>query len=241
MNAKTLVCTSNHSLKSIFVKILKVAGPIEGILEAIIRQDSKAPSGLSGIAFEVLGKIQFGLDEGEEFAVFSRLLPGEFAVLAADGAVALVYLFRGGEFGFNAGDGGGEVLLGEFAFPDGDDGPGEGVEALGAQFIAGDVAGHFLLPEAGVAFRDDIFGAAAVAVPEAAVDEDDGTVLGEDEVGRAGQTSVVEPVAITATPQFVPDGPLGSRILRADAGHVVGSLGGRWNCLSVSHNPSGCD
>ena len=117
------------------------------------------------------------------------LLPGEFAVLAAEGAVALVFLFRGGEFGFDAGDGVAEVLLGEFAFPDCDDGPGEGVEALGIEFVAGDVAGHFLLPEFGVAFRHDILGTAAVAVPEAAVDEDDGAVFREHVVRGARQTA----------------------------------------------------
>ena len=59
--------------------------------------------------------------------MLSGLLPGEFAVLAAEGTVALVFLLCGDQFGFDAGDGGGEVFLGEFTFPDGDDGPGEGV------------------------------------------------------------------------------------------------------------------
>ena len=181
---------------------------------------------MAGIAAKAFRTIQFGLDLCEKFSVSAGLLPGEFAVLAADGAVALVFLFRGGQFCFDSGDGDGEVLLGEFTFPDGDDGPGEGVEALGIEFVAGDGAGHFPLPEVGVAFRDDIFGAAAVAVPEAAVDEDDGSILGQDEVGGTGQASVVEPVAIAPAPKFIPDGPLGGRVLRADAGHAVVPLGG---------------
>ena len=77
-------------------------------------------------------------------------------------------------------------LLGEFAFPDGDDGPGEGVEALGAQFVAGDVAGYLFFPESGVRLGFDVLGATSVAVPEAAVDEDDGAVLEQDEVARSG-------------------------------------------------------
>ena len=85
---------------------------------------------MAGIAAKAFRKIQFGLDLCEKFSVSAGLLPGEFAVLAADGAVALVFLFRGGQFCFDSGDGDGEVLLGEFTFPDGDDGPGEGVEAL---------------------------------------------------------------------------------------------------------------
>ena len=158
--------------------------------------------------------------------MLSRLLPGVFAVFAAEGAVAFVFLLGGGEFGFDAGEGAGEVLFGEFAFPDGDDAPCEGVEALGAQFVAGDVAGHFFLPEVGVAFRDDIFGAVAVAVPEAAVDEYDGAVLRQHQIRRAGQASVVESVAIALAPQLFPDGPLRGRVLRADAGHAVVPLGG---------------
>ena len=46
--------------------------------------------------------------------------------------------------------GGIKVLLAEFAFPDGDDGPGEGVEAMGVEFVTGDVAGYLFFPESGV-------------------------------------------------------------------------------------------
>ena len=59
------------------------------------------------------------------------LFAGEFAVLAADGEVVLVFGLGGLQIGLYARDGGVKVLLGEFAFPDSDDGPGEGVEALG--------------------------------------------------------------------------------------------------------------
>ena len=86
-------------------------------------------------------------------------------------------------------DGGVKVLLGEFAFPDGDDGPGEGVEALGIEFVAGDIAGDFLAPECFVGLGNGVLGATAVAVPETAVDEDDGAVksgmtTGESRSGR---------------------------------------------------------
>ena len=77
-------------------------------------------------------------------------------------------------------------MLAEFAFPDGDDGPGEGVEALGIEFVSGDVAGHFFTPKLFVGLGNCVFGATPVAVPEAAVDEDDGAVLGQDEVGEPG-------------------------------------------------------
>jgi hypothetical protein len=69
--------------------------------------------------------------------VFLGLFSGEFAVLAADGEVVLVFGLGVLQIGFYARDGGVKILLGEFAFPDGDDGPGEGVEALGIEFITG--------------------------------------------------------------------------------------------------------
>jgi len=45
---------------------------------------------------------------------------------------------------------------------------------LGVEFVTSDVAGDFLAPECFVGLGDGVLGAAAVAVPEAAVDEDDG-------------------------------------------------------------------
>ena len=170
--------------------------------------------------------MEFGFDLGEDFAVLSGLFSGEFAVLAADGEVVLVFGLGGLQIGFYARDGGVEVLLGEFAFPDGDDGPGEGVEALGVEFVAGDVAGHFFTPELFVGLGNGVLGATPVAVPEAAVDEDDGAVLGQHEVGGAGESAVIEPVAVAPSPQFAPDGPLRGGVPGTDAGHVVRPLGG---------------
>ena len=177
--------------------------------------------------------MEFGFDLGEDFAVLEGLFAGEFAVLAADGEVVLVFGLGGLQIGFYAGNGGGEVgFLGEFTFPDSDDGPGEGVEALGVEFVTGDVAGDFLAPECFVGLGNDVLGATAVAVPEAAVDEDDGAVLGQDEVGGAGEAFVIEPVPVALVPQCVPDGPLRGGVPGTDAGHVVRPLG--W-CQCVRH------
>ena len=113
----------------------------------------------------------------------------------------LVFGLGGLQIGFYAGNGGGEVgFLGEFTFPDSDDGPGEGVEALGIEFVTGDVAGNLFFPELGVGLWCDVLGAAAVAVPEAAVDEDDCAIFGEDEVGGAGEAFIVESVAVSSAP-----------------------------------------
>lgn len=65
-----------------------------------------------------------------------------------------------------------------------------------------------------------------MAVPEAAVDEDDGAVLGEDEVGGAGEAAVIEPVAVALVPQCVPDSPLRGCVPGTDAGHVIRALRG---------------
>ena len=145
--------------------------------------------------------MQFSFDLGEDFAVFLGLFAGEFAVLAADGEVVLVFGLGGLQIGFYAGNGGGDVgFLGEFTFPYGDDGPGKGIKALGIEFVTGDVAGDLFFPELGVGLWCDVLGTAAVAVPEAAVDEDDGAVLGQHEVGLARKALVVEPVPVTPAP-----------------------------------------
>ena len=67
--------------------------------------------------------------------MFLGLFAGEFAVLAADGEVVLVFGLSGLQIGLYARDGSVKVLLGEFAFPDGNDGPGEGVEEWYAKLV----------------------------------------------------------------------------------------------------------
>ncbi len=63
-----------------------------------------------------------------------------------------------------------------------------------------------------------------MAVPEAAVDEDDGAALGQHQVGLAGEVFVVEPVPVIPAPQLGPHNLLRGRVPGADAGHVVGAL-----------------
>lgn len=144
--------------------------------------------------------------------MLTGLFPRVFAALAAEGGPFVVFFLCGPQIGLYAGDGGVAILLGEFTFPDGDDGPGEGVEALGVEFVTGDVGGDLLFPETGVGLWFHVFGTAAVAVPEAAVDEDDGAVLGQHEVGFAGEALVVEPVSVTPVPQLGPHNLLRGRV-----------------------------
>ena len=136
--------------------------------------------------------------------MLSGLFSGVFAALAAEGGPFVVFLLCGLQISLYTGDGGVSVLLRQLAFPNGDDGPGEGVKALGVEFVTGDVGGDLFLPETGVGLWFHVFGTAAVAVPEAAVDEDDGAELGQHEVGLSGKALVVESVPVTSAPQLGP-------------------------------------
>lgn len=64
---------------------------------------------------------------------------------------------------------------------------------------------------------------ALVHVPEAAVDLDDGTVAGEDQVGGAGEGAVVQAEAEAEPVEATADGPLGAGVGGADAGHHPGA------------------
>ena len=59
---------------------------------------------LRRVAAEAFWQVEFGFDLGEDFAVFLGLFPGEFAVLAADGEVVLVFGLGGLQIGLYAGD-----------------------------------------------------------------------------------------------------------------------------------------
>ena len=177
--------------------------------------------------------VQLGFDLGKDFAVLSGLFPSVFAAFPTLGAVVLIFLLSGPQIVFYAVYRGLAVLHRQFAFPYGDDGPGERVEHLGALQVPFNVAGHLRLPEFHVRLRHDVLRASLVSVPEAAVDEDDGPVLRQHEIGRAGQPAVVEPVSITLAPQSVTHDLLRLRVAGADVGHTVVPLGG---CHRIGHN-----
>lgn len=121
-------------------------------------------------------------------------------------------------------------LLRQFAFPHGDDGPGERIEHLGALQVPFNVAGHLRLPEFHVRLRHYVLRASLVSVQEASVDEDDGPVVWQHETWRAGQPAVVELVSITLAPQSVTHDLLRLRVAGADVGHAVVTLGG-YHCI----------
>ncbi len=70
-------------------------------------------------------------------------------------------------------------------------------------------------------------GAARVAVPEAAVHEDDGAQPGDDDVGTAGEGFVFRAVhgeAVAEPVEHRAEDELGPRVASADAGHDLRAL-----------------
>ena len=89
----------------------------------------------------------------------------------------------------------------QFALPDYEHAPSLGLQLPPGVLVSFLVAGYLGGPEVGVGFGDRVVFAVLVAVPEAAVDEDDGAVLGEDDVGGAGEAFVVDAVTEAKMPE----------------------------------------
>ena len=85
--------------------------------------------------------------------------------------------------------------LAGLAFPDFEDLPAGGAELAAVAFVAFDVGAALFGPEGFVGCGGWFAVFAAVHVPEAAVDEEDGSGAGKDEVGLAGEVFDVESVA----------------------------------------------
>lgn len=81
----------------------------------------------------------------------------------------------------------------ELAFPDDGHAPAEAAEMLA---VVRDVPRELVRPEFPVAFWGGGVLAALVPVPEAAMDEDHGAVLGQYDVGFAGEIRNMEPKAV---------------------------------------------
>ena len=93
--------------------------------------------------------------------------------------------------------------------------------------VAGLVSLDLGFPPIVVGLGEAEVGAVFVAVPEAAVDEDDGVVFGKDEVRSAGEVFVFRAVDGEAVAEAVEHGAedeLGFCIAATDAGHDFGSL-----------------
>ena len=95
------------------------------------------------------------------------------------------------------------------------------------------VAFYFLFPEWGVALGHYKVAAAFVAVPETAVDEDDGAVFAQYYVGGAGQALDIYAVAVAVGMQVAAHNHLGLGVLALDARHALVPL---VFCHSVCHD-----
>ena len=94
-----------------------------------------------------------------------------------------------------------QAALLQLTLPDDDDRPAFCLQLTPGVLVTLPVAGDLGGPEVGVGLGDRVILAVLVAVPEAAVDEDDGAVLGEDDVRRAGEAAVVDAVAEAEMPE----------------------------------------
>ena len=83
------------------------------------------------------------------------------------------------------------------------------------------VAFYFLFPEWGVALGHYKVTAAFVAVPEASVDEYDGAVFAQYNIGCAGQAFDVYAVAVAMGMQVAAHDHLGLGVLALDARHAL--------------------
>ena len=114
----------------------------------------------------------------------------------------------------------------EFAFPDDDDSPAFGFQLAPCVLVALLVPCYLGGPEVGVGFGDGVVLTVFVSVPEAAVDEDDGAVFGEDDVGFAGEALVVDAVAEAQAPEGFAEEQLRLGGGGVNGGHVCVALGG---------------
>ena len=112
-------------------------------------------------------------------------------------------------------------------FPDRDDMPARVAEGGFVVEVAGLVVLDLLPPPCAAGFRQAVVRAMLVPVPETTVDEDDGAVFRQDEVGLAGEQAVLRAVDGEAVGEAVEHGPQREfrfRVAPPDAGHDFGSF-----------------
>ncbi len=120
-------------------------------------------------------------------------------------------------------------------FPDMADPPSHDGKCAGNPGITGVVALEFGCPPVSVGGWHTEHGAMVVGMPEAAIDEDDGSVFRQDDVGSAGIASVIDAVAETAGKQCLAHQHFWSGVFCPDMRHdAVASFGCEGVCHGVS-------
>lgn len=112
----------------------------------------------------------------------------------------------------------------QLALPDRPDGPPVGAELARDASIASSVSRDLFEPESAVGSRDAAAARAAVAVPEASVDEDDEPCVVDDDVGRAGERLDVAAMADAEPPQRGGEGELRRGVFRSHRPHDPAAL-----------------
>lgn len=119
-------------------------------------------------------------------------------------------------------------LVHDFTLPDGEHVPAVGFQLEGVELVAALVGKDLVLPECGVAFGLCGVLAVGVAMPEAAVHEDDGFVLLEHDVGFARQFAM-QAIAEAAGKEGLSEKDLRFGVLAANFRHHRGTFYGRKN------------
>lgn len=146
-----------------------------------------------------------------EFRQESRFLLPLLQVHLPVGLSGLTSFFLGGaieiaiseDFCFDPTDGLVQCGFLQLAFPDDDDRPALSLQFAPDFLVTLLVACNLGLPEVGVGLGCRGVLAVLVAMPEAAVDEDDGAVLGQNDVRGTGEALDVYAVAEAEVPQFL--------------------------------------
>lgn len=120
----------------------------------------------------------------------------------------------------------------ELTFPDGEHRPTEPAQLSRDPAIARDVRGELLLPEPHSGGRRRRVSTSRMAVPEAAMDEDDRVEPGQDQIRGPWQVPDVQPEAVAEPVDDRTDHPLGTGVPTADRGHDLRSLR---SCVNISH------
>lgn len=110
----------------------------------------------------------------------------------------------------------------QLAFPDCQHAPSHSEKLLFLAGVAGFVSLNLRAPEVSVGLRQ--MKMPFVSVPEASMDEDDDSVFPHHDVGGAGKTLLVFPVAVAALPQPTAHNHLRAGVFSPDSAHAFRPL-----------------
>lgn len=117
----------------------------------------------------------------------------------------------------------------QLALPDNDDVPTLGPQLTPHLLVSLLVAGYLRYPEIHIGLGDGIVFTPFMAVPETTVDEDDCTVLWENDIGGTRQAFIIHPIAESQMPECVTKFQFRFCGSGMDGSHITMALIGREN------------